>query len=107
MVQTDTYAKFLSAFASLAFLSFLFGVILYIIEGTSEYWMTTWYNKHFNTDYTVITVKRKLFHAAGWFIGGALIALVIIEMFSQVYLEKRRKHEFILQHLKLQLENKI
>lgn len=107
MVETDTYAKILTAFASLAFLSFIFGIILYIIEGTSEYWMTKWYNKHFNTEYNVTIVKKKVFHAAGWFIGGSIIALVIIELFSQVYLEKRRKHEFILQHLKLQLENKI
>ena len=107
MVETDTYAKFLSALASLAFLSFIFGIILFIIEGSSPYWMTTWYNKHFNTDYGVATIKYKLNHAAAWFMIGAVIALVVIEIFSQSYLEKRRKHEFILTHLQMQLENKI
>ena len=107
MVQTDTYAKILSALASLAFLSFIFGIILYIIEGSSPYWLTTWYNKHFNTNYSVTNIRYKIYHAAGWFIMGAVIALIIIEMFSQTYLDKRRKHEFILTHLAMQLENKI
>jgi len=107
MVKTDSYAKILTAFASLAFLSFIFGVILFIVEASSPYWITTWYNKHFHTDYGVKAIKLKISHAASWFIIGALIALVIIEIFSKSYLEKRRKHEFILTHLQLQVENKI
>ena len=107
MVQTDTYAKVLSALASLAFLSFLFGIILYIIEGTSPYWMASWYNKHFHKHYGITTVKHKIYNAAAWFIAGAVIALVLIELFSQGYLDRRRKHEFILTHLQMQLENKI
>lgn len=107
MIKSDTYAKLLSGLVSLAFFSFIFGIILFIIEGSSPYWFTTWYNKYFSTDYGVSSVRKKIYHAAAWFMGGAIIALVIIEIFSQTYLNKRRKHEFILTHLQMQLENLI
>ena len=105
MVQTDTYAKLLTAISVLCGLSFLFGVVIFIIVRSSPYWITAWYNKHVNANVGYRTVKRKLEFAAGCFIVVAIAILFIIEMFSQVYLEKRRKHEFILTHLQIQLEN--
>ena len=105
MVQTDTYAKLLTAISSLCGLSFLFGVIVYIIVKSSPYWITAWYNKHVNPNVGYSTVKTNLEFAASCFIISAIAILFIIEMFSQVYLEKRRKHEFILTHLQTQLEN--
>lgn len=107
MVQTDTYAKILSALSGLAFLSFLLGVILYIIVGTSPFWMQNFYNKHFGTNYTTNSVKQKMHNFASWLLLGAIIALILIEMFSKGYLRNRQKHEFILTHLQMQLENKI
>ena len=105
MVQTDTYAKLLTAISVLCGLSFLFGVVIFIIVRSSPYWITAWYNKHVNANVGYPTAKRKLELAAACFIVGAIALLFIIEMFSQVYLKKRRKHEFILTHLQIQLEN--
>ena len=105
MVQTDTYAKLLTAISSLCILSFLFGVIIYIIVRSSPYWITSWYTRHINAKVGYTTVKRNLERVGACFIVGAVIILFIIEMFSQLYLEKRRKSEFILAHLEMQLEN--
>jgi len=107
MVKTDTYAKLLSALASLAFLCILFGLILYVIIATSPYWLQHFYNKHFDTDDSTISIKNKTHHFASWLLLGAIIALILIEIFSKGYLQKRQKHEFILTHLQMQLENKI
>ena len=108
MVQTDTYAKILMALAALAGLAFLFGIILYIILWSSSNWYVNWYTRHFNLPQSEgrDEILDKTRHVAAWFVIGAIITLFIIEMFSQYYLVKRQKHEYILTHLKMQLENK-
>ena len=104
MVKTDTYAKLLSALAALSIISIIFGVIVYIILRSSPYWSTAWYDKHINPNVGYATTKRKFELVASCCIIGGIAMLFIIEMFSQVYLEKRRKDEFILTHLQIQVE---
>ena len=107
MVQTDTYAKILMALAALAGLSFLFGIILYIILWSSSDWYINWYARHYNAPSSGQTLLDNTRHAAAWFIMGSIISLLTIEMFSQFYLVKREKHEYLLTHLQMQLENKL
>ena len=107
MVQTDTYAKILMALAALAGLSFLFGIILYIILWSSSNWYANWYLRHFNGPKLEKTLLDNTRHVAAGFVIGAIISLFTIEMFSQYYLVKRQKHEYILTHLQMQLENKL
>ena len=98
-------SKILIGFVSFATLIITLGIFFFILAYACPKWSTDFYTSHFNAVISVDQLKHNMILLASCLFVGGFIILLIIELLSKHYWDKREKHRFIIEHLKDQLKS--
>jgi len=99
-------SKILIGFISFATLIITIGIFFYVLAYACPKWTTDFYTHHFGEEISVDKLQHSVRIIASFLVVGGIVILLIIELLSKYYWDKREKHKFIVAHLKDQLHRK-